>query len=147
MAKETRTRGAAAPAHSRTSPWVVAKRIFKRRGGTPPRQRPEDFEQVFLEIGRLACEEHYRASRSTINRWLSQSGKARLIALRAAAGRRSNIGETLRRPIRPCPPDFEVAYVKLGPSECERRYRAGYRTIARWRDESNLTADARREVG
>lgn len=45
---------------------------------------PSDFEAVFLEIGRLACEEHYRVGRETVNRWLDERGAQRLIADRAA---------------------------------------------------------------
>lgn len=44
---------------------------------------PEDFDAVFVEQGRFDCEEWYRASRMTINRWLIERGKKRLIELRA----------------------------------------------------------------
>jgi hypothetical protein len=44
---------------------------------------PDDFEQVFVRIGRQACQEHYRVGRPTINSWLNQRGKERLIRDRA----------------------------------------------------------------
>ena len=48
-----------------------------------PCARPEDFETVFVRKGRLECQEHYRVGRATINLWLNQSGKERLIRERA----------------------------------------------------------------
>jgi hypothetical protein len=50
----------------------------------PARPRPDDFEVVFIEQGRLECETWYRARRTTINRWLEESGKTQLIERRAA---------------------------------------------------------------
>lgn len=44
---------------------------------------PDDFDVVFVEQGRLACESWYGASRITVNRWLMQRGKKRLIDDRA----------------------------------------------------------------
>jgi hypothetical protein len=44
---------------------------------------PDEFEVVFVEQGRLACEPYFGASRITINRWLIQVGKKRLIERRA----------------------------------------------------------------
>jgi hypothetical protein len=44
---------------------------------------PEDFDIVFVEQGRIACEAWYRASRITVNRWLLQRGKQRLIEERS----------------------------------------------------------------
>jgi hypothetical protein len=44
---------------------------------------PDDFDVVFVEQGRVACENWYRASRITVNRWLIQRGKRRLIDERA----------------------------------------------------------------
>jgi hypothetical protein len=44
---------------------------------------PEDFDVIFVEQGRLECEAWYRASRLTVNRWLLERGKSRLIKLRA----------------------------------------------------------------
>lgn len=44
---------------------------------------PDDFEIIFVDKGRPACEPHYRASRITISRWLHQSGYSRLIRERA----------------------------------------------------------------
>jgi hypothetical protein len=44
---------------------------------------PDDFALVFVQIGRLACEEHFRAERDTITRWLNECGKDRLLEKRA----------------------------------------------------------------
>lgn len=44
---------------------------------------PDDFDVVFVEQGRPACEGWYGASRITINRWLLQRGKQKLIEERA----------------------------------------------------------------
>lgn len=57
--------------------------------GTAPsrhqaRIRPDDFEVIFVEQGRLECEAWYRCRRTTVDRWLEEAGKARLIAKRAA---------------------------------------------------------------
>lgn len=49
----------------------------------PFRRCPEDFDVIFVEQGRIACESWYRASRITVNRWLDERGKRRLIQLRA----------------------------------------------------------------
>lgn len=45
---------------------------------------PDDFEVIFVEQGRLACEEWYRARRTTVDRWLVLSGKQTLLDRRAA---------------------------------------------------------------
>lgn len=45
---------------------------------------PPDFEVIFVEQGRLDCEAWYHAGRKTINRWLAEVGKDRLIERRAA---------------------------------------------------------------
>lgn len=45
---------------------------------------PDDFDVVFVEKGRLECEIHYRARRTTVTRWLEERGKHRLITDRAA---------------------------------------------------------------
>jgi hypothetical protein len=58
---------------------------------------PSDFEAVFLEIGRLACQEHYRVGRDTVNRWLEQHGKQRLIETRAAIVRKRADAKRLDR--------------------------------------------------
>lgn len=55
---------------------------------------PADFDEVFVEIGRVACEARYNARRTKIDRWLIERGKQRLIAKRAAFvrnGRRQGI--------------------------------------------------------
>lgn len=44
---------------------------------------PDDFEIIFVEKGRPACEPHYGASRITISRWMHQTGYSRLIRERA----------------------------------------------------------------
>lgn len=44
---------------------------------------PEDFGIIFVEKGRLECEAWYGASRLTVNRWLIERGKSRLINRRA----------------------------------------------------------------
>ena len=48
------------------------------------RQKPDDFEVVFIERGRLECESYFRAGRNTVTRWLKESGKARLLKQRRA---------------------------------------------------------------
>lgn len=70
-------------------------------GRKPPRECPGDFEARFVELGRFDCEEHYRARRDTITRWLLESGKSRLIKARAAfvAQQRAK-GEWLTRSTR-----------------------------------------------
>jgi hypothetical protein len=101
-----------------------------RYKGVQPRPCPVDFDETFVAIGRLACEEHFHAGRTTINRWLDERGKDRLIALRAERVRAELAGS-----IRKCPPDFAITYVMLGRNGCERRYTAGHATIDRWIDE------------
>lgn len=56
---------------------------------------------MFVQIGRVDCEEHYHARRSTIDRWLAECGKQRLIRARAAfvAQQRSK-GEWITRQTR-----------------------------------------------
>lgn len=54
------------------------------KGPPPPRQCPPDFDVIFVEVGRKDCEGWYRASRVTIDRWLKERGKKRLIKARAA---------------------------------------------------------------
>jgi hypothetical protein len=44
---------------------------------------PDDFDVIFVEQGRDACESWYRASKKTVTRWLRERGKKRLAALRA----------------------------------------------------------------
>lgn len=53
------------------------------KGRPPPRVCPEDFDVIFVEQGRDGCEGWYRASRRTVNRWLAERGKERLIRARA----------------------------------------------------------------
>lgn len=112
--------------------------------GKAPRPCPNDFEAVFIRIGRLACEEHYEARRTTVTRWLEECGKDRLIALRSA-----HVQSKTKANIRRCPPDFEIAYVSLGLKECQRRYRTTFRVVRRWLDEcgsERLTELRRKEI-
>jgi hypothetical protein len=44
---------------------------------------PADFEERFITIGRLQCEEYYQVGRLRINDWLKERGEDRLIAARA----------------------------------------------------------------
>ncbi|MGJ0508912.1 MAG: hypothetical protein ACR652_17650 [Methylocystis sp.] len=53
------------------------------KGKPPPRPVPDDFDVIFIEQGRDQCESWYRASKRTVNRWLDERGKERLIAARA----------------------------------------------------------------
>lgn len=71
---------------------------FKGKGKPPPRKCPDDFDIIFVEIGRLDCETWYRASRITVNRWLDERGKERLILARAAFVQRQRV---LARPPMP----------------------------------------------
>lgn len=48
---------------------------------------PDDFREKVVEIGRIACEEHYHVGRRTVDRWLAELGepeKRRLLNERAA---------------------------------------------------------------
>lgn len=49
------------------------------KGRPPLRQCPADFDVIFVEVGRLDCETYYRAARITIDRWLVERGKERLL--------------------------------------------------------------------
>lgn len=71
------------------------------KGRPPLRACPDDFDVIFVEQGRLACEGWFRARRSTVDRWLIDRGKQRLIAARAAyvAHQRSR-GEWMTRSTR-----------------------------------------------
>jgi hypothetical protein len=54
-------------------------------GGIPSRHKcPDNFEIIFREKGRVACETEFNASRLTVNLWLIQRGKRRLLDERAA---------------------------------------------------------------
>jgi hypothetical protein len=61
------------------------------KGRPPLRQRPDDFEVIFVEQGRVGCEPWYRARRDTVTRWMKEcdverlgAGLPMLIAARAA---------------------------------------------------------------
>ena len=43
---------------------------------------PDDFEQVLIRIGRHLCPEWYGVHRRSIDRWIEQCGKERLLRLR-----------------------------------------------------------------
>lgn len=63
---------------------------------------PADFDVIFVEHGRVECETWYRSSRLTVNRWLLERGKSRLVKLRADYVRH------LRDAGRPVPHDPDV---------------------------------------
>jgi hypothetical protein len=44
------------------------------KGRPPQRKRPDDFDVIFVEQGRVECERWYRASRITVNRWMDEAG-------------------------------------------------------------------------
>lgn len=71
------------------------------KGRPPLRKCPDDFDVIFVEQGRVGCEAWYRARRDTINRWLGDRGKQRLIDARAAfvAHQRAN-GQWITRSTR-----------------------------------------------
>lgn len=54
------------------------------KGRPPLRACPDDFDVMFVEQGRQECEDWYRASRRTINRWMVERGEVRLIKARAS---------------------------------------------------------------
>lgn len=54
------------------------------KGRPPLRKCPDDFDIMFVEQGRLGCEAWYRASRMTVNRWMTERGAQKLIDKRAA---------------------------------------------------------------
>lgn len=58
--------------------------VMQEKQTRPLRPVPGDFEVVFVEQGRLECEAWYRARRTTVDRWLAECGKQRLIDKRAA---------------------------------------------------------------
>ena len=71
---------------------------------------PDDFDVVFVEQGRVACESWYRTSRVTVNRWLIERGKRRLIDERAAYLRhQSEVAHPQSTQLPPPPPDPLVA--------------------------------------
>jgi hypothetical protein len=65
------------------APPPAARGHVEPKGRPPLRSCPDDFEVIFVEQGRLGCESWYRTRRTTINRWLDESGKDRLIAARS----------------------------------------------------------------
>jgi hypothetical protein len=73
-------------------------------GGKRKRACPADFAITFVRIGRLACEERFQARRSTVTRWLEESGKDALIEARRIFVRgyesRAQVSETFLRVLR-----------------------------------------------
>jgi hypothetical protein len=70
-----------------TPPSFIGWRGNKKRGEggrflAARTERPADFEEMLVRIGRLACEAHYGVGRKFITRWLEECGKDRLIAKR-----------------------------------------------------------------
>lgn len=89
---------------------------------------PADFEERFVLQGRLHCEDHYQGGRNQVAAWMRQLGKQRLLEARS-----TYVREVVRKEaMRPCPPDFDLAFVNLGRNECERRYSASNRLVDRW---------------
>jgi hypothetical protein len=62
----------------------MATLLHEPKGRPPLRPCPEDFDVIFVEKGREACEAWYRARKTTITRWLIERGKEELISRRAA---------------------------------------------------------------
>jgi hypothetical protein len=71
------------PLTRRETDLLATAMTFVDEAHSGHRPCPEDFEVIFVEQGRLACETWYGASRLTVNRWLIERGKSRLIAKRA----------------------------------------------------------------
>lgn len=64
---------------------AIPKPVRSELKGRPPlRNVPDDFDVIFVEIGRQGCEAWYRAHKRTVTRWLIERGKAKLIKARAA---------------------------------------------------------------
>lgn len=97
------------------------------------RQCPPDFEVIFVELGRLECEVHFRARRTTVTRWLEESGKGKLIRKRAqfvkhqrqlaksgkAKGRAVELGKVDRRKVN-------LDLVALAIAHLQRRENGGW---------------------
>lgn len=71
------------PLHRRENDMLSVALSYLNEANSDRRGCPADFDIIFVEQGRLACEEWYRASRVTVNRWLLERGKRRLIEHRA----------------------------------------------------------------
>jgi hypothetical protein len=59
--------------------------------GVRHRPKPDDFEQTFIRIGRLACRDLYGARQDVVTRWLHEAGKERLVEARATYWRMRRI--------------------------------------------------------
>lgn len=92
------------------------------KGRPPLRKRPDDFEIIFVEIGRIDCEVFYRAARITVDRWLDETGKERLLELRRAfvARQRRQAKEGKPPRITPTKPKLDRRKVSL----CMQRHAA-----------------------
>jgi hypothetical protein len=71
------------PLSRRETDLLAAAMTFVDEARSGHRQCPDDFDVIFVERGRLECETWYQASRLTVNRWLIERGKSRLINRRA----------------------------------------------------------------
>jgi hypothetical protein len=68
----------------RENDFLAVALEYLNRGNDSRRRCPDDFDIIFVEKGRIECESWFRASRLTVNRWLLERGKKRLIDSRAA---------------------------------------------------------------
>lgn len=71
------------PLTRRETDLLSAAEQFVDEARSGHRPCPGDFDVIFVEKGRLECEDWYSASRLTVNRWLIERGKTRLITERA----------------------------------------------------------------
>jgi hypothetical protein len=69
----------------RESDLLAVAEAFVReaRDGADTEKAPDNFDIIFIEKGRLACESIFKVSRLTVNHWLIQRGKSRLIKARS----------------------------------------------------------------
>lgn len=81
-------------------------------------QPPLDFDEVFVLIGRQACEAHYGVGRIAVTSWLDQCGKERLLQARyehvAKQGKGSPRGPALT------PRDMSLILSQAFPAERRR---------------------------
>jgi hypothetical protein len=109
---------------------------------------PPDFEVRFVEHGRLAMEEDYGASRVTVNRWLIECGKSRLINARAEYVRFQREQETARpekvHPIGAAPVDQTLYPVAREAASFLRVSRYGGWTITAAEDGTWIVGTVRR---
>jgi hypothetical protein len=91
---------------------------------------PEDFEQCSSDR-KAGLRGALRVGKKTVDRWLDECGKPRLIAARAEFAR-SQPGFRVRRQ---CPPISRATYVAVGHKDSMKHYGAGPTTIKRWIEE------------